>query len=73
QDQDKTRYSANTTQLVYDDYTTLDVYGSWAPKALGNITLDMSLNNLTDRYYRKTWSQLDAVGREVILAATYTF
>ena len=73
QDQDKTRYAANTNNLVYDDYTTLDVFGTWTPEALGNIAFDMSLNNITDRYYRKTWSQLDAVGREVIVAATYTF
>lgn len=73
QDQNKTRYAENSNNTVYDDYTTLDVFGAWSPESLEHMTFNMNLNNLTNRYYRKTWSQLDAAGREVILSASYRF
>jgi hemoglobin/transferrin/lactoferrin receptor protein len=73
QDQDKTRYSANTSGTVYDDYTTLDVFGSWVPSSAPDLQLNLNVKNLTDRNHRETWSQLDATGREIILSSTYRF
>lgn len=73
QDQDKTRYSGNTSATVYDDYTTLDLYGAWTPESIPALTLNLNVMNLTDRNHRETWSQLDATGREIILSSTYRF
>ena len=62
-----------STDETYDDYTTADIYASWQPQAVKNLTLNASINNLSDEYYRRAWSQLYEAGREITLSATYQF
>lgn len=57
----------------YDDYTITDLYAAWQPKAIDDLTLNFTINNATDEYYRRAWAELYESGREVSLAATYKF
>jgi len=58
---------------TYDGYTLADVYASWSPASLEILTLDLTVNNLTDRYYRQAWQELYSPGREIILATKFSF
>lgn len=62
-----------STGDAYDDYTLTDLYAAWQPAAINNLTLNLTVNNVTDEYYRRAWSELYEAGREVSLAATYKF
>ncbi|RTE66312.1 TonB-dependent hemoglobin/transferrin/lactoferrin family receptor [Amphritea opalescens] len=62
-----------STGDTYDDYTLTDIYAEWQPPAIRNLTLNLTVNNVTDEYYRRAWSELYEAGREVSLAATYKF
>ncbi|MBD1391326.1 TonB-dependent hemoglobin/transferrin/lactoferrin family receptor [Neiella sp. HB171785] len=72
-DQDKTKYEANTDGTTYDGYTVGDLYVSYKPAAWPAVKVDLTVNNISDRHYRQAWSELDEVGREVILSAKYSF
>ncbi len=62
-----------STGDTYDDYTLTDLYAAWEPAAINNLTLNLTVNNATDEYYRRAWSELYEAGREVSLSATYKF
>jgi hemoglobin/transferrin/lactoferrin receptor protein len=61
-----------STTNEYDSYTITDIYASWQP-AGENLTLDLSINNITDEYYRVAFQELYQPGREVRVSATYRF
>ena len=61
-----------TTANTYDGYNIADIYASWQP-AGENLTLDFSVNNVTDEYYRVAFQELYQPGREVRAAVTYRF
>ncbi|MDO6512609.1 TonB-dependent hemoglobin/transferrin/lactoferrin family receptor [Neptuniibacter sp. 2_MG-2023] len=62
-----------STGDVYDDYTITDLYAAWQPAALKDLTINLTVNNATDEYYRRAWAEIYEAGREVSLAATYKF
>ncbi|THK40439.1 TonB-dependent receptor [Methylophaga sp. SB9B] len=57
----------------YDRYTLADIYATWEPVTMPNLKLDLSLNNLTDQYYRVAFQELYMPGRDVRLAVRYQF
>ncbi len=67
--QDRTPAS---TANEYDGYNIVDLYSSWQP-AGENLTLDLSINNVTDEYYRVAFQELYQPGREVRASVTYRF
>jgi hemoglobin/transferrin/lactoferrin receptor protein len=71
--QDKTNYAENTNNTHYEGYTTGDIYASYNPSSFEQLTLDLSVNNVSDRYYRQAWQELYATGREVIISSRYDF
>jgi hemoglobin/transferrin/lactoferrin receptor protein len=71
--QDRTDYPENTAGQEYSDYNITDLYASWQPESLSGVKLDLTVNNVTDKHYRRAWEELYESGREIILAATYRF
>lgn len=63
--------SADTND--YDRYTLADIYATWEPVTMPNLKLDLSVNNLTDQYYRVAFQELYMPGRDVRLAVRYQF
>lgn len=61
-----------STANEYDGYNIADVYTSWQPVG-DNLTLDLSINNITDEYYRVAFQELYQPGREVRASVTYRF
>lgn len=57
----------------YDRYTLADIYATWEPLTMPNLKLDLSVNNLTDQYYRVAFQELYMPGRDVRLAVRYQF
>lgn len=57
----------------YDHYTLADIYATWEPVSMPNLKLDLSVNNLTDQYYRVAFQELYMPGRDVRLAVRYQF
>ena len=57
----------------YDRYTLADIYATWEPVTMPNLKLDLSVNNLTDQYYRVAFQELYMPGRDVRLAVRYQF
>ncbi|AFJ02892.1 TonB-dependent hemin, ferrichrome receptor [Methylophaga frappieri] len=57
----------------YDHYTLLDMYASWTPQQFDNLTVDLTLNNLTDQKYTVAFEQLAMPGRDVRLSVKYDF
>ncbi|AFV00368.1 TonB-dependent hemoglobin/transferrin/lactoferrin family receptor [Simiduia agarivorans] len=72
-EQSRTDYAANSTGQTYDGYTIVDVYAQWQPASLNGLQVDLALNNLTDAYYRRAWSELYEQGRAITLSAHYRF
>lgn len=64
---------ALSTGDTYDDYTLTDLYAAWQPASIEHLTLNLTVNNATDQYYRRAWAEIYEAGREVSFAATYTF
>lgn len=58
---------------VYDGYTLTDLYASWNSPSIDGLSLDITLNNISNRYYRVAWSELYEPGREVIASLRYDF
>ena len=73
QSQTRTNYAENTANTRYDAYAIADVYVSWNPDFITDLSVDLSVNNLTDRYYRRAWQELYESGREVIVSTSYRF
>lgn len=57
----------------YDRYTLADIYATWEPVSMPDLKLDLSVNNLTDQYYRVAFQELYMPGRDVRLAVRYQF
>ena len=58
----------------YSNYTLLDVGASWyARGAFSGLELALTAGNLTDRYYRRAFSELYEPGRNIKLSALYRF
>ncbi len=58
---------------TYDGYTITDLYASWQPASVDGLSVDLTVNNLSDQHYRQAWAQLDEPGREVIASVRYDF
>lgn len=72
-DQNRTDYSENTAGTRYEDYNVVDLYAHWQPATFKALSVDLTVNNVSDKHYRRAWSELDESGREVIIAAKYSF
>lgn len=58
----------------YDDYTLLDVGAQWLGRgSLEGVELGLTVDNLTDRYYRRAYSELYEAGRNVKANVRYRF
>jgi len=59
----------------YEGYTLTDLYASWQPKAtmFEGLSIDATVKNLSDKYYRVAFEELFEAGREVRISATYRF
>lgn len=73
QRQDNTRYPENTGGTVYSGYTVTDLYASWMPRQAPAVRVDVAINNVNDRDYRRAWDELDAAGRAVVSSIRYQF
>ena len=62
-----------TDANTYSGYTTGDLYATWKPQALDALSVGINVNNVSDRYYRRAFSELYESGREVITSVRYDF
>lgn len=63
-----------TSDAVYEHYTLLDLEARWFGRgAVDGLEVGLAVDNLTDRYYRRAFSELYDPGRNVKLAALYRF
>ncbi|WP_417613956.1 TonB-dependent hemoglobin/transferrin/lactoferrin family receptor [Oceanisphaera sp.] len=66
--------SVSAESAEYDDYSLLDVGAHWYGRGgLDGIELGLTVDNLTDRHYRRAFSELYEAGRNVKLNALYRF
>ena len=72
--QDRTDYPQNSAGVEYDGYTITDLYASWQPDFIDDaLKINLNVNNIADRYYRRAWDEVYEAGREVIVSVKYTF
>lgn len=71
--QNRTDHPGNTAGVEYDSYALADLYAVWEPEAVGGLRINLAINNLSDKHYRRAWQELYESGREVILSARYSF
>lgn len=63
-----------TSDAVYEHYTLLDLQARWFGRgAVDGLEVGLAVDNLTDRYYRRAFSELYDPGRNVKLDALYRF
>lgn len=66
--------SVSAENAQYDDYTLLDVGAHWVGRGgLEGVELGLTVNNLTDQYYQRAFSELYEAGRNVKVHALYRF
>ncbi|TDW60162.1 hemoglobin/transferrin/lactoferrin receptor protein [Oceanimonas baumannii] len=66
--------SVHFEDRAYDSYTLLDLGARWyAEGALSGLELGVTVDNLTDRYYRRAFNELYEPGRNIKLNALYRF
>lgn len=66
--------SVTSDTAQYDDYSLLDVGAHWVGRGgMDGLELGLTVDNLTDRYYRRAFSELYEAGRNVKLSALYRF
>lgn len=58
---------------TYDGYTIGDIYATWKPQTLKALSFSVNINNVSDRHYRRAFSQLFESGREIITSVRYDF
>lgn len=58
---------------TYPGYTLLDLYTTWQPPALKQVSINMAIDNLTDRHYRPAFNQLYAEGRNMKINLKYQY
>jgi len=63
----------STDNNDYDGYTVGDIYASWQPQAMENLKVGLTVNNITDKHYRRAFEELFEAGREVIVSVRYDF
>lgn len=70
-----TRRTSATAVADLPSFTTYDVFGSYRPSALPQLTVDAGVYNLTDAYYYEHVSNTGdkAMGRNVKVALSYQF
>ncbi len=71
--QPRTQVADNDAELSFGSYNVADLYLRWEPAGLPALKFDLNINNLTDQFYQRAWSQLPEAGREVIISARYSF
>lgn len=57
----------------YDHYSLVDLYASWTPQDFENLTVDLTVNNLTDQKYIVAFEQLYMPGKDIRLGVRYDF
>ncbi|MCX4192670.1 TonB-dependent hemoglobin/transferrin/lactoferrin family receptor [Methylophaga sp. OBS1] len=57
----------------YDHYTLVDLYANWTPRDFENLTVDLTVNNLTDQKYIVAFEQLYMPGKDIRLGVRYDF
>lgn len=66
--------SVSAEKAEYDDYSLLDVGAHWYGRSnMDGLEIGLTVDNLTDRYYRRAFSELYEAGRNVKLNALYRF
>lgn len=58
---------------AYDGYTITDLYATWDSPTVDGLSVDLSVNNLSNQYYRVAWAELYEPGREIIASIRYDF
>lgn len=71
--QNRTDYAENSAGTQYDSYSLADLYVVWEPEAVRGLRLNLAVNNLSDKHYRRAWQELYESGREITFSARYTF
>jgi len=67
------KHRPNDINTDYEHYTLVDLYTSWTPKDVKNLTIDLTVNNLTDQHYRVAFQQLYMPGKDIRLGVKYDF
>ncbi|BDZ74096.1 TonB-dependent receptor [Methylophaga marina] len=57
----------------YEHYNLVDLYARWTPRDFENLTVDLTVNNLTDQHYRVAFQQLYMPGKDIRLGVKYDF
>lgn len=57
----------------YEHYNLVDLYARWTPRDFDNLTVDLTVNNLTDQHYRVAFQQLYMPGKDIRLGVKYDF
>lgn len=57
----------------YDHYTLVDLYASWTPRDFDDLSIDLTVNNLTDQKYLVAFEQLYMPGKDIRLSVKYDF
>ena len=70
--QDNTNLATPGT-APFGGYGLIDLYASYKPASLKNVTFDFVIKNAGDKHYRQAWAEIDSVGREAILSAKIEF
>ncbi len=65
--------SAEFSDSDYDHYTLVDLYANWTPRDFENLTVDLTVNNLTDQKYIVAFEQLYMPGKDIRLGVRYDF
>lgn len=58
---------------LYDSYTIGDLYATWQPQSLEGIKVGLTINNVSDKHYRRAFEELHEAGREVLVSMRYSF
>lgn len=67
------KHRPNDVNTEYEHYTLVDLYTRWTPRDFKNFTVDLTVNNLTDQYYRVAFQQLYMPGKDIRLGVRYDF
>ncbi|GAB4297901.1 MAG: TonB-dependent hemoglobin/transferrin/lactoferrin family receptor [Methylophaga sp.] len=57
----------------YNHYTLVDLYASWTPRDFDDLSIDLTVNNLTDQKYLVAFEQLYMPGKDIRLSVKYDF
>ncbi|MEH6357845.1 MAG: TonB-dependent hemoglobin/transferrin/lactoferrin family receptor [Pseudomonadales bacterium] len=57
----------------YEGYTVGDIYATWQPESMDSLKVGLTVNNISDKHYRRAFEQLFETGREAIISVRYEF